>query len=131
MAKLKTFIQENGITARSEWADKNPNMDDWKDAHHYKVVLERRNPHRQMTVYFSMGSGHTKEPSAEDVLDCLCSDYWTLENGNGFEEWAEELGYDTDSRKAERTYRAVSRQSDKLRRFLGCALEEALECERS
>ncbi len=36
-----------------------------------------------------------------------------------FEEWANEMGYDSDSRKSERIYRAVSEQTGRLREFLG------------
>jgi len=35
------------------------------------------------------------------------------------EDWCAEYGYDTDSRKAERTFRAVERQTKALKRMLG------------
>lgn len=80
-----------------------------------------------MTIVFSMGRGHNgKEPDAASVLDCLASDASTLENASGFEDWAVELGYDSDSRKAERTYRAIQQQTERLRQFLGTAAFDTL-----
>jgi hypothetical protein len=88
---------------------------------HYKVKLARRNGkiRRYMTLYFSMGLGLKGEPTAADVLDCLSSDASTIENASGFEDWANELGFDADSRKAERSYRVTERQTKNLQGFLG------------
>jgi hypothetical protein len=72
-----------------------------------------------MVVPFGMGSANTEEPDAADVLNCLASDASGYENARSFEEWASELGFDADSRKAERTYREVERQAQQLRAFLG------------
>lgn len=100
-----------------EWADSNPYNPDWKDASHYKCVLNAGR--KQMTTYFSMGLAHTKEPEVQDVLDCLASDSASVENKDNFESWASEFGYDIDSRKAERIYIACERQARKLKQFLG------------
>lgn len=72
-----------------------------------------------MVVYFSMGSAHHGEPALADVLNSLALDASGYENAQGFEDWANEYGYDTDSRKAERTYKVCQRQSERLREFLG------------
>lgn len=58
-------------------------------------------------------------PDAAGVLDCLASDCASVENVRSFEEWAEEFGYDTDSRRALETYRACERLNAALARFLG------------
>lgn len=63
-------------------------------------------------------------PDAETVLDCLAFDCSGTENARSFEEWADEYGYDHDSRKAEATYRACQETAAKLARFLG---EEAFQ----
>lgn len=70
-----------------------------------------------MTIPFSMGPAHSHEPTVADVLECLASDY--SGSDQAFEDWAADLGYDPDSRKAERTYQAVVRQARKLEQFLG------------
>ncbi len=56
-------------------------------------------------------------PSLRDVLYALVMDSSVLESG-GFEDWADELGFDTDSRKAESTYRACIDQSLKFRQLV-------------
>lgn len=57
-------------------------------------------------------------PNFADVLHSLASDADVIDAG-GFEEWAGNLGYDTDSRKAEATYRACLDIALKLRSGLG------------
>ena len=46
--------------------------------------------------------------------------------GAQLEDWCGEYGYDSDSRKAERTYKAIHEQSEKLAGFLGSELYEML-----
>ena len=126
MQTLDSIIRELGITATAEWTDRNPNMD-VEDMDHWKVTLRRKNPRRQMTVYFSMGYGHNgSEPTVEDVIDCLASDASGYDNARGFEDWAGDYGYDADSRKAERIYRAVERDAARLHRFLGVDYDRVL-----
>ena len=57
-------------------------------------------------------------PSIADVLSCLLLDASAIDAGT-FEEWASECGYDTDSRKAEVTYRECVDHGLKLRAMLG------------
>ena len=97
-------------------------MDDMEaGATHWKCLLKCKG--RQYTVYFSQGSAICKEPTTEDVLDCLASDAGSMINAQTFEDWASELGYDTDSRKAEKIYKACDRQKDNLERLLDGGLE--------
>lgn len=134
---LSQFIAANSITMVSARVDRNPNTadDDWaKTARHWRCTLINRSTKRprRLTIYFSQGRAHTAPPSTEDVLDCLASDAVGYENANSFEDWATDYGYDTDSRKAEKTYRMIGTQSGKLKRFLGDEAYETLlwECER-
>jgi hypothetical protein len=100
-------------------------MDGSADMDNYKVTLRRGS--RRMTLHFSKGIGHHgAEPEAAEVLDCLSSDASGIENGSGFEDWCGEYGYDTDSRKAEKTYKVCARQAAKLRVFLGDELYDQL-----
>lgn len=69
----------------------------------------------------SMNPRRTNEqimPKFADVLHSLASDSDVLDCG-GFEEWAENYGMDTDSRKAEATYRACLEIALKLRAGIG------------
>jgi hypothetical protein len=124
MQSLKQFITKNRIRIESVMVDSNPNMDDSQQMDHYKVTLRR--PGKQMTLYFSHGQAVCHDPEVEDVLDCLASDSSSVENAKGFEDWAREFGYDTDSRKAEKTYDACQDQAVKLCKFLGRELYEEL-----
>lgn len=83
---------------------------------------------RRMTVTYRTGLG-LGEPTARDVLESLASDASTVEHSEGFEDWADSLGYDTDSRSAERSYRATVRQTERLRKFLGDRYTEFLALE--
>lgn len=57
-------------------------------------------------------------PKLADVLYCLVMDSDVLEHAN-FESWASDFGYDTDSREAEKTYRACIENALQLRALIG------------
>lgn len=78
-----------------------------------------RTAQRAFSLYFSQGSAHTQDPTLADVLDCLALDASGYENANGFEDWARDYGYDEDSRKAEKVWRAIKRGSEQLKRTIG------------
>jgi len=95
--------------------------------HPYKVTLRYQG--RQLTVPFYMGPANDHEPSAGDVLSCLIMDACSYENATDFEDFCRDFGYDTDSRKAERIYKALEVQAPKVRRFLGDDFETFAEAE--
>jgi hypothetical protein len=117
MQSLRSFIKDTHIRMSSEYADANPNMQNETEMNHYKVVLKSKG--KQLTTFFSMGLGLTREPETENVLDCLASDASGYENAQSFEDWCSEYGYDTDSRKAEKTFNIIAKQAKQLERFLG------------
>jgi hypothetical protein len=97
---------------------------DWgRSARHFKVRLTRRvdGSRRQLTTVFSQGSAHTSEPSPADVLSCLIGD--AFYGRQSFDDFCSDLGYDNDSRRAERTWRACKATAPKVDRFLGDDLE--------
>jgi hypothetical protein len=119
----KDFAEEHGITADVERAASNPAMDDdHVDMRHWRVTLRRGKA--RLVVPFSQGSAHTKPPTAIEVLGCLASD--AQETDETFEDWCGYYGYETDSRKAEKTYKAVKKSAADLKRFLGDGLFRAL-----
>lgn len=123
MTNTRDFVTEHNITAEAARVDQNPNMDDSGNMDHWRVVLKRPGGKR-MSVYYSMGIGHHgKAPEAADVLDCLASDGTT----ETFEDWCADFGYDSDSRKAHRTYTLCKRQDARLWKFLGEALYTQLQ----
>lgn len=71
------------------------------------------------------GSGETLQPDAEAVVWSFVMDSDVIDAG-GFESWASNFGYDTDSRKAETTYRACLDIALKLRAAIGDSGLQAL-----
>ena len=125
---IQEFIEKYKIRFTCNWADKNPNMAHSLYMHrHFRCVLRRGR--KSMVVYFSQGDAHTKDPTCADVLDCLASDSSGLDQS--FESWASDLGYDTDSLSAFKTFKTCKRQTDRLKTVLGdTQFDELLRCER-
>ncbi len=76
-----------------------------------------------MTVRFFnslMESG--KRVTAYDVLSCL-----TKNDVGTFEQFCWEFGYDTDSRRAERTYKACKKEYANVTRVFGNCIDELME----
>ena len=76
---------------------------------------------REARCYVSMNGfsgGGPILPDLADILYCLVQESDVLEY-RGFEDWASTFGYDTDSRKAESTYRECLENALKLRGTLG------------
>ena len=120
---IAEFVATNRISIKSERTYQNPNRPNANNMDHWKCVLNMSN--KKMTVYFSMGYGHKgAEPKAEEVLRCLASDSASITEN--FEEWAADLGYDSDSRKALKTYKACEHSAKRLENFLGYDLYQQL-----
>ena len=81
---------------------------------------------------FYMGSAHVvkgtkatpKAPCACEVLYCLLAD--SSAAGMSFETWADECGYDADSRRALRTYEECLEQAKRLSRIFTAEERKAL-----
>lgn len=118
---LTEFIARQGITIKSRRisADDHPHLsDDWPDdARHFRVKLKNKALGTSMTTYFSQGAAWDTPPTTENVLGCLLDDVRTAVEP--FSDWADNFGYDTDSRRAHKTWKAVRRQTRKLTAFLG------------
>ena len=116
---LDQFIVDHELTMSYGFAESNPNMDDSQGMDHWRVNIRSLQRSTTMDVVFSKGSAHNGEPpTLAEVLDCLASDASSFA-GADFEDWCAELGFDTDSRRAERIYKATERQSDDLLELLG------------
>lgn len=132
---IQEFCTARGIKATVKQVDDNPAMKpantapasekEWYyAASHYRVTLRMYG--RSMTVGYSQGYGIRDTPTADRVLECLISDATC---GDDFDEFCFNCGYDTDSRKAERIYRACVTIRARLRRFLGSEYDTALSLE--
>lgn len=125
--ELELACEKNGIRIRSVYGEtrtQEDEMEAWqREAHPYRVTLLRGK--KQMSVDFWQGPALTDPPRAADVLYCLLMD--ARAGDVGFEEWCSEFGYDTDSRRAERSYRLCRDIAKRLHRFLGPDLVAELE----
>lgn len=89
---------------------------------------------RSMTVDFWMGRGIKHDPDAAGVLDNLLSDASGFDCARDFEDWASDLGFETEDtesmKKAKKTFNAVRKQSERLKTLLGHDYEEFVSAER-
>jgi hypothetical protein len=98
-------------------------LDEWQqDSSKYTVTVKY--DRKQMTIPFFMGSALNHEPTADDVMPCLLMDYSLVNNTNGFEDFCDELGYDSDSRKAEKSYKDTQKIAKSVERVFGEDIEE-------
>jgi hypothetical protein len=96
-----------------------------RDKHAERKIVAHECEHGREAFYMAGGDRALSRPGAKpilpalaDVLHCLCSDADAIDYGS-FEDWANSVGYDPDSRKAEATYRACLELALKLRNGLG------------
>jgi hypothetical protein len=94
---------------------------------HWRVKLAYQR--RTLTVDFYTGPLAGEPRRGEDVVDCLLSDSQAGEQD--FEEFCRELGYDLDSRKAEKVWRACKAMAPKVQRLLGEDYEKFLYSDRN
>lgn len=124
MATLKELIKSSGIKLRL--IDYTEGNRDWgTPTQGYKLKLVYKG--KSFTFPFYQGFGIAEDPKIEGVLDCLLCDASTPDV---FEDFCSEFGYDTDSRKAEKTFKACLRVADKMRNLLGSEFRTFLYAER-
>lgn len=134
--RTSDFITKHDFRTTTKRIPSRPTMaDGWgEDARHWIVRLHKpadpKNVHNttwpSLEVTFTQGAAHTTPPTTADVLNCLRSDFSGVIHGETFEDFADEFGYETDSRKAERIYRECKRQLEAFRLAFGYALTEEL-----
>ena len=110
MGLTMTFTR-GGASPRPAWAG---NMSG------FTVTLRFKG--RQMTSPFYTGSAIGDKFTVADVISSLAS---------GFDDWASDLGFDTDDprerAKAKATYSRVAKQSERLKQFLQDDLDAVAE----
>lgn len=113
---IAEFIADLGITMEAVKHDRRPDGLMPDSPNHWRVTLRLGENGDTMSLWFSGGSA-VRSIDAADVLNCLLMDH--IDAGLTFEEWACDLGYDTDSRKAEATFNACVKQCKQARAWLG------------
>lgn len=126
LTELERLCRKYNIVARAIYGAAEPWPDEWQDrpCHPWTVTLSWFGPEGKsgapisITVSFFQGVAHEGEPTAADVLSSLLLDA-AVEDYSSFEDWAADLGYDPDSRKAARTYRGCLKMAPRVRAFCG------------
>lgn len=127
---IAQFIERYNLGFKVEQVDTSPDAANgqWGDmVRHFSCKLSYNK--KSMTIYFSQGVAHTKPPTILDVLSCVHMDMTSLENIFLFDAWAEDFGFDSDSRTAERTYNEIAKQRKGLVRVFGDIYQEFIDCE--
>ena len=103
-------IELKTIKTRNDETDK---KDEWtRTATKYVCKLTFKN--QSYTFNYWIGSAHTKAPSKKDVLYSFFADDVT---GMDFEDFCSEFGYDNDSKKALRIFKACKEQTENFYRL--------------
>jgi hypothetical protein len=137
---IKQFINKNKLSITSDYADSNPNMANSDNMNHYKVTIKRkfklngnhldtRYGFKQMTIFYSQGFGIEGEPKLDSVLDCLLCDSLGVD-GEIFEDFCDNFGYEIDSPLAKKSYNATIKNTNKLKNLLDNKYYDLIKCER-
>lgn len=117
--ELRTLCEQLGIRAEVEHGNDDALEPSFVGSHPWTVRLVRGKGSRlrTLTVPFWTGSANSSEPDAADVLSCLVSDARLGEQS--FEGFCSDMGESTDSRRAERIWKACRKSAPWVREFLG------------
>jgi hypothetical protein len=85
-------------------------------AKHYRCELYASEGERRLTMILGTDDG---PPEVVDVLDAAAAEAAVVEETGCYEDWALQMGFDPDSRRGERIYRAQCRQAKVLYALLG------------
>jgi hypothetical protein len=122
------FVTKHGIkltTTKVPFRTDGTGTEWHKDASHFACELSRADNRAVVRFCYSQGTGIKGRPQAADTLDSLKSDASSA--AEDFESWADEYGYDPDSRKAHATWEACRKVRRDLIAFLGHASYRELE----
>jgi len=110
-AQAEDFLKKSGVKMSVSYFGYGPHFaGDTDSRHRYRVTFSRNGKRMQVIFGQSISAGAT-EPSAYDVISCVQKyDVGT------FEDFCHEFGYEEDSRKAERIYRAVLKECEGIAR---------------
>jgi len=96
--------------------------DDKQSRDIYKITLRRKDVG---SYTFTFGQSIANIGKAPEVYDVLAS--VTKYDVGSFEDFCSEFGYDTDSRKAEKTYKAVLKEFKNVDRLFSDVIEQLSE----
>jgi hypothetical protein len=127
MQKLEQFLRGTDVAMRCRrvptTADCGLGLKQPWSAKLYACELHRGNGHRPVKTFIGSDNG---SPDLYDVVDVVAAEAAVVDDAHGFEDWAVRMGFDPDSRRDERVYRAARHQARLLRRLLGNEAYEQL-----
>ncbi len=102
--QAEKFLKETGTEFKAEFLKHGKHFkDDEEERDIYKITLKKGDKEYIFNFGQSLNDSDGKtKPTAYDVLACL-----TNYDPDTFEEFCSSFGYDEDSRKAEKVYKAV------------------------
>ena len=117
---IREYVKENGFRIEIV-ADHGMQTDDDNWQHHAYTLKLHGVDGETMETPWMQGAAITKSPTdtVAEVVDSLISDVWSYEDARSFEDWAGEFGYDTDSRKAEKSYNEIGAMAPDVIRVMG------------
>jgi hypothetical protein len=120
MQTLEKFLAGSDVSMRCRevpvHADHDLLIDQPWPLKQYACELYGSNGHRPVRTIVGSDNG---PPEIVEVLDAVAAEAAVAEEADGFEAWADQMGYDRDSRRGERAFRAERRQAKLLRELLG------------
>ena len=116
--QAEAFLKRHGLKFKAEYLEHGPHFDDDEKRGVERDIwrLSIKRGARGFSVRFGNSlkeSDHgNTPPTAYDLLTCL-----TKYDPGTFEDFCADFGYNEDSRRAEKTYKAVKREWAKVSRF--------------
>lgn len=107
--ELSHLLENMGVVTTCTPVDERPDATDFVAGSRHWYCSITRGGERLFNVYYSQGPAYSHTPDAGDVMGSLFKDMVdsvTEDFEADFKEWATNIGYDTDSRKNERLFRA-------------------------
>ena len=86
-----------------------------------RAQLKRLNPRCVMADDICRANRNLFKPDIVEMLECLHGDFSSIHCGNTFEDWADDLGWSSDSIKAKQCYDTIALQMHQFRDYLGYA----------
>lgn len=110
------FLAKHGITFAAKLS--NTKKPSWKDVtvNHFIVTFKKAGKRMSFDFFDSVNNFQkgVVDLRSYDALTCCSSELYCPDT---FRDFCSEFGYDEDSRTAEKTFRALKKFSDKLKKF--------------
>ena len=122
-AQAEKFLSDTKTTFKAVYSEYRKYFPDDKECRSVYRITLRRKGHGSYTFNFGQSIANSgQEPTPYNVLACL-----TKYDVGTFENFCSEFGYDTDSIKATKIYKAVVNEYKNVQRLFGDVIEQLAE----